>query len=48
MISDNYMTKENQINYIAPSMEVVRIEVEQCILSGSIENVGDRNPELDW
>ena len=35
-------------NYIAPSVEVVNIEVEQCILAASAENVGDRKPDIDW
>ena len=40
------MTKE--IIYTSPSIEVVNIETEQCILAGSVENIGKRKEEIDW
>ena len=39
---------KNQNNYISPEMEIVNIEVEQAILSASIENIGDTLEEIDW
>ena len=42
--------KEIEQNYISPSVEVVNIETEQCILNGSntIENIGNRKEDIDW
>lgn len=34
--------------YIAPSMEVISIEVEQVILAASTEKIGDTLPDIDW
>lgn len=42
------MKNENLTVYIAPIVEVVNIETEQCVLSGSVENVGKRKEEIDW
>ena len=46
------MKKENLTNYISPNMEIVNIEVEQCVLNssngGSIENIGNYNDDQDW
>ena len=44
------MKVRKEQTYIAPSMEVISIEVEQVILNGSndIENIGDKLPETDW
>ena len=35
-------------NYTAPEMEIMNIETEQCVLSSSIENIGNRNPDEGW
>ena len=40
------MRKEH--TYISPDMEVILIEVEQCIMSGSTEGLGDVLPEKPW
>ena len=42
------MKQRKEEIYIAPSMEVISIEVEQAILSASIENIGGRNEDMDW
>ena len=34
--------------YIAPEMEVVLIEVEQSVMAGSIENLGQTKPDIEW
>ena len=36
--------------YISPELEVVNVEMEQCILAGSpnIENIGAPKEELPW
>ena len=40
--------KDGKQTYIAPEMEVVLIEVEQSIMTASIEDIGDILPEMDW
>lgn len=35
-------------NYTAPEVEIMNIETEQCVLSSSIEDIGDRNPDEGW
>ena len=35
-------------NYTTPKLEIVNIEADQCILTASTENVGNRNEDLDW
>lgn len=40
--------KENLTNYISPNVEIVSIEVEQCVLSASNEIIGNRNDDQDW
>lgn len=35
-------------NYTAPEVEIVNIETEQCVLSFSIEDIGDKNPDEGW
>ena len=46
------MKIENLTNYISPNMEIVNIEVEQCVLNGSngfsIENIGNSKDDQDW
>lgn len=47
------MKVRKEQTYIAPSMEVISIEVEQVILNGSngsnyIENIGDTLPDEEW
>ena len=44
------MKEINVMNYIAPQMEVVNIEVEQPILSssGTIEELGQLLDEMGW
>ena len=34
--------------YVAPSIEVMFIDVEQSIMAGSVEKIGDTLEELDW
>ena len=34
--------------YETPEVNVVNIEIEQSILSSSIENLGDILPDKDW
>ena len=42
------MKVSKEPTYIAPTMEVISIEVEQVILAASIENIGDTLEEIDW
>ena len=34
--------------YISPEMEIVKIEVEQSILTASTERLGSWNEEQEW
>ena len=34
--------------YITPELVMVTIEVEQAILSASVENIGERKEDIDW
>lgn len=34
--------------YVSPEMEIVKIDVEQCIMTASAETLGHRNDELEW
>lgn len=42
------MKDRKEQTYIAPSLEVMLIEVEQNILGASTEDVGGENPEQPW
>ena len=42
------MKDRKEQTYIAPSLEVMLIEVEQNILGASTEDVGGVNPEQPW
>ena len=42
------MNKITENIYIAPSMEVMTLEVEQNILGASTEDIGGENPEQLW
>lgn len=49
------MTRQNEVNkqaYISPAMEVVSIEMQQSILSGSnqgqVETIGVTKDEMEW
>ena len=46
MIHNMKVSKEQ--TYIAPTMEVISIDVEQVILAASTENIGDTLEEIDW
>ena len=35
-------------NYITPQIELVNLEMEQSVLSASIEPIGTKNEEIDW
>jgi len=34
--------------YVSPEMEIVKLDVEQCIMTASTETLGHRNDELEW
>ena len=42
------MKVRKEQTYIAPSMEVISIEVEQVILDASTENIGPTSDEIEW
>jgi hypothetical protein len=46
------MKETKAMTYFAPEMEILKIEVEQTILSdsfgSSIENIGDRYDDQEW
>lgn len=42
------MDRQIYQNYDTPTVVVMNIVTEQCILNGSIENIGDTLPEMDW
>ena len=42
------MKKCKSQTYISPEMEVISIELEQCVLSMSNENLGKESSDLDW
>ncbi len=42
------MKERTEYTYISPAMEEILIEVEQSILSASIEEIGETLPEIDW
>ena len=42
------MKDRKEQTYIAPSLEVMLIEVEQNILGASTEEIGGENPEQPW
>ena len=42
------MKDRKEQTYIAPSLEVMLIEVEQNILGASTEEIGGENPEQLW
>lgn len=46
------MNERKEMTYVAPEMEILKIEVEQTILSdsfgSSIENIGDRYDDQGW
>jgi hypothetical protein len=46
------MNERKEMTYVAPEMEILKIEVEQTILSdsfgSSIENIGDRYDDQEW
>lgn len=46
----NQMDKKNALAYEAPSVELYEFVVEQgfCISDSTIEEIGDRNAELEW
>ena len=35
-------------NYITPEIELVNLEMEQSVLSASVEPVGKKQNEIDW
>lgn len=41
------MNKNELRGYLAPEIEVLEMSVEQGFVS-SIEDVGERKPDLDW
>lgn len=42
------MKERKEQAYIAPSMEVISLEIEQNILTASTEKIGDTLDEIDW
>lgn len=42
------MNQRKEQTYIAPSLEVMTLEVEQNILGASTEEIGGENPEQPW
>ena len=42
------MKDRKEQTYIAPSLEVMLIEIEQNILGASTEEIGGENPEQPW
>ena len=42
------MNQRKEQTYIAPSLEVMTLEVEQNILGASTEGIGGENPEQPW
>lgn len=42
------MKDRKEQTYIAPSLEVMTLEVEQNILGASTEEIGGENPEQPW
>ena len=44
----NKMKQRKEQTYLAPTLEVISIEIEQNILTASIEKIGDTLPEKDW
>ena len=42
------MKDRKEQTYIAPSLEVMLIEVEQNILGASTEDIDGENPEQPW
>lgn len=42
------MKDRKEQTYIAPSLEVMTLEIEQNILGASTEDVGGENPEQPW
>ena len=35
-------------NYITPEIDLVNLEMEQSVLSASVEPVGNKQNEIDW
>lgn len=42
------MKERREQTYVTPYIEVMSLEVEQCILAASIEELGDTMEEIDW
>jgi hypothetical protein len=42
------MDRQINQNYDTPTVVIMNIVTEQCILNGSIENIGNRNEDIDW
>ena len=42
------MKDRKEQTYIAPSLEVMTLEIEQNILGASTEDIGGENPEQPW
>ena len=44
------MDRQIYQNYDTPTVVIMNIVTEQCILNGSntIENIGNRNKDIDW
>lgn len=42
------MKDRKEQTYIAPSLEVMTLEIEQNILGASTEEIGGENPEQPW
>ena len=42
------MTQIKQMDYLAPAVEVVEINVEAGFALSNLENIGGENEEQDW
>lgn len=42
------MKKSEQKLYLSPVVEVCEIEVEQCLSSSLLEDIGDEKDPIDW
>ena len=48
LLSIGIMNMKIAQNYNSPEMVIINIEVEQSILNGSIEDLGNIKEEMDW
>ena len=42
------MTKNNENTYEAPEVKVIILELEQCIMAASIEQLGNWADDQEW